>query len=108
MITRASLRPVTACGQLGRFGLAGLCLMPGSAWACATCFGNSDEAMARGMTMGILALLVVVTFVLGGLAAFGIFLARRAARYNLDPGSVPSAAEAQPIALAPALSQPTK
>lgn len=47
--------------------------------ACATCFGRSDSAMAQGMNMGILFLLVVILAVLAGLVGFIVFLARRAA-----------------------------
>jgi hypothetical protein len=47
--------------------------------ACAVCGGQSDAPMARGMTLGILFLLVVVGGVLGGITAVGVFFARRAA-----------------------------
>ena len=47
--------------------------------ACATCFGKSDSDLAKAMNWGILSLLAVVVLVLGGLAAFFIYLARRAA-----------------------------
>jgi len=47
--------------------------------ACATCFGKSDSNLARGMNWGIFSLLAVVVFVLGCIAAFFIYLARRAA-----------------------------
>jgi len=47
--------------------------------ACAACFGKSDSNLAQGMNWGILSLLAVVVFVLGSIAAFFIFLARRAA-----------------------------
>ena len=47
--------------------------------ACAVCGGQSDAPMARGMTLGILTLLVVVGGVLGGITAVGVFFARRAA-----------------------------
>jgi hypothetical protein len=67
--------------------LAALLIRPSSVQACAACFGKSDDAMARGMNMGILALLVVVSFVLSGFAAFAIFLARRAARFAAQAGS---------------------
>lgn len=50
-----------------------------SALACATCFGRSDSALAQGMNMGILFLLGVILAVLGGIAGFIVFLARRAA-----------------------------
>lgn len=59
--------------------LAGCLAGPRSLWACAACFGASDSSMARGMNFGILTLLIVVLATLGGLAAFFIYLARRAA-----------------------------
>ena len=66
-----------------RFFLLGFALiwaaLPQTAGACAACFGKSDSAMAKGMNMGILALLFVVTFVLSGFFAFMIFLIRRSA-----------------------------
>jgi hypothetical protein len=74
----------------------GMAVLPASDQACAACFGKSDDAMARGMNMGILALLIVITLVLAGLASFFIFLARRAARVGVLPGpsaSVPSTTE---------------
>src|SRR6266478_2793281 len=46
--------------------------------ACAACYGQSDSAMAAGMNWGILSLLTVIVFVLGGVAGFSVFLARRA------------------------------
>jgi preprotein translocase subunit SecG len=52
------------------------------AQACAACFGESDGPMARGMNAGIMALLAVVTVVLGGFFAFMIFLARRASTHS--------------------------
>ena len=61
-----------------------LCLLSGPLTtpllACATCFGRSDSALAEGMNMGILFLLGVIGVVLGGIASFMIFLARRAAQ----------------------------
>ncbi len=47
--------------------------------ACAVCYGKSDSDLARGMNWGILSLLAVVVFVLGGIASFFVYLARRAA-----------------------------
>ena len=59
--------------------------------ACATCFGASDSKMAEGMNMGILALLMVVGMVLGGLTLGFVALAVRSnrvrsARLEEDPG----------------------
>jgi hypothetical protein len=45
--------------------------------ACAACFGKSDSNLAKGMNMGIFALLGVIVTVLGGIASFFVFLARR-------------------------------
>ena len=47
--------------------------------ACAACYGQSDSPMAHGLNGGILSLLIVVVGVLGSIAAFFIYLARRAA-----------------------------
>lgn len=60
---------------------------PGAALACAACYGQSDSPMAAAMNWGILTLLAVIVAVLGGIAAFFAFLARRAA------GAVPAASE---------------
>ena len=45
--------------------------------ACAACFGQSDSRMAQGMNMGIFALLLVITCVLGGVASFFVYLGKR-------------------------------
>lgn len=50
-----------------------------NAMACAACYGKSDSDLAHGMNWGIFALLLVVTFVLGGIASFFVYIARRAA-----------------------------
>ena len=57
-----------------------LVLLPNVASACAACYGRSDDAMARGMNMGIFTLLIVVVGVLAGIAGVGIFFAVRSAR----------------------------
>ena len=59
--------------------------------ACAVCGGQSDAPMARGMTLGIIFLLVVVAGVLGGITAVGVFFARRAAAMNQEPNATDSA-----------------
>ena len=50
---------------------------PRSVQACAACYGQSDSPLAAGMNWGILSLLVVITSVLGGVAAFFVFLVRK-------------------------------
>ena len=52
---------------------------PAVARACAACYGQSDSPLAQGFNWGILSLLAVVVCVLGGIAGFFVFLARRAA-----------------------------
>ena len=63
------------------FGVA-LGLAPLPVRACAACFGQSDSPLAEGMNMGIFSLLVVVVFVLGGIASFFIYLAKKSAAVN--------------------------
>jgi hypothetical protein len=59
-------------------GLA-VALQPGAVLACAACYGQSDSPMAQGMNWGIFSLLAVVVTVLGGIAGFFVYLARRSA-----------------------------
>jgi len=73
-------------------GLAmGLAFRPDSALACAACYGaNVDTPLTQGMNWGIFSLLAVIGCVLGGVAGFAVFLAKKAA--------------ATPLPVAPALS----
>jgi hypothetical protein len=57
---------------------------PGSVLACAACYGQSDSPLAAGMNWGILCLLGFIGGVLGGVAAFFIFLARRSRRVEAE------------------------
>jgi hypothetical protein len=50
-----------------------------SALACAACFGQSDSPLAKGMNAGIFCLMGVVVCVLGTIASFAIFFAKKAA-----------------------------
>ena len=54
-------------------------LAPVRGWSCSACFGASDSPLAVGFNMGILSLLAVTMMVLGGIATFFIYLARRSA-----------------------------
>ena len=90
-MNRGSFRQLLLAGVA-----AGIAALPASVQACAACFGKSDDAMARGMNMGIFALLIVIMSVLAGLTSFFIFLARRAARVGAlssASASAPSTAE---------------
>jgi hypothetical protein len=58
--------------------IAAIAAMPAHpAAACAACFGKSDSPLASGMNWGIFSLLAVIVPVLGGVAAFFIYLARK-------------------------------
>ena len=57
--------------------------------ACAACFGQSDSPLAKGMNMGIFSLLVVVVFVLSGIAAFFIYLAKKSSAAAASEPVVP-------------------
>ena len=83
--------------------------------ACTACAGRSDDAMARGMNMGIFALLIVIVSVLAGIASFAVFLARRAAQFPAQSATPVDVSEAAPSAESDAeahsvesISQPTK
>ena len=64
--------------------LSALCVMamPHGASACSVCFGDPTSPASKGLAWAVFALLGVVLVVLGGLSAFLIFLARRAAAAN--------------------------
>lgn len=51
-------------------------LLPASASACAICYGEPDSPMTRGLTWGILALVLVVAIVLSGVVAFFVHTLR--------------------------------
>jgi len=65
---------------MAAFVIAASFLSTPTAQACATCFGQSDELMAKGMNMGILTLLICIVGVLFGIASVGFYFIRRAAR----------------------------
>ena len=50
-----------------------------SALACAACYGKSDSPLAQAMNWGIFSLLGVVVGVLGTIASFFVFLAKKSA-----------------------------
>ena len=59
------------------FLMIALALAPSQLFACATCFGKSDSALASGMNWGIFTLMAVIITVLGTIASFFIFIIRR-------------------------------
>lgn len=78
------------------FALGAALLELGSnrALACAACFGQSDSSMARGMNMGIFAMLMVITTVLCGVAGFFVYVARRTSQIE-DSAAHPNLSEPQ-------------
>ena len=72
---------------------ATLASVPMPALACSVCFGDPNSATAQGVVMGVLALLGVVLCVLGGFAAFAIYLARRASSSAAESIPTPDAAK---------------
>jgi hypothetical protein len=66
-----------------------LVLQPNLLRACAACYGQSDSPMAKGMNWGIFSLLAVIVGVLGGVAAFFVYLARRSATLAAESAAAP-------------------
>ena len=76
-----------------------LALHAPSARACAACYGQSDSPLAAGMNWGIMTLLGMIVLVLGGVAAFFVFLARRSAALAAPAAAVgQSSSSARPKA----------
>ena len=73
------------CRFLWAIIAAALAFHADAARACAMCYGQSDSPLAKGMNWGIASLLLVVVGVLGAIASFAIFLARRAAAAPPSP-----------------------
>jgi len=80
-----------AIRRCGATAVVVMIVAPQELLACAACYGKSDSALAQGMNWGILSLLALVVFVLGGIAAFFVYLAKRAAGSN-GAAAVPVAA----------------
>jgi len=73
-------------------------LSPPTGWACVACYGQSDSPLAAGMNWGILSLLGFIVCVLGGVAGFFIFLARKsAALKKADAPAAIAKAELSPL-----------
>ena len=70
--------------------LSVLLAWPNALYACSVCYGESNSPMAIGLSWGIAALLGVVLMVLGGIAAFFFYLARRSAAGTPAASSHPS------------------
>ena len=78
---------------LGSAAVISLTLLPTPAFACPVCYGAIEGPAADAMNLAILALLGVTGLVLGGVAAFFIYLTKRAQtnqenkEWQTDPAS---------------------
>ena len=45
--------------------------------ACSACYGDSNSSMSKGLVAGITVLLGVVVTVLGGIATFFVYIAKK-------------------------------
>ena len=78
---------------LGSTAGISLILLPTPAFACPVCYGAIEGPAADAMNLAILALLGVTGLVLGGVAAFFIYLTKRAQtnqenkEWQTDPAS---------------------
>jgi hypothetical protein len=93
-VNREMNKPGFWRGGLVAIGIA-IGLSPSPVFACAACFGQSNSAMARSLNWGILSLLVVVVGVLGSIASFFVYLAKRSATLAgpAEPATLPELAE---------------
>ena len=66
---------------------------PAPVLACAACYGKSDSALAEGMNWGVFTLLIVVAGVLGSVASFFVYLAKRSAALGSASGQPAGSAE---------------
>ncbi len=89
----AFMRQICVPVAVARCTLLGLLLAfltnPGSIWACAACYGQSDSPMAHGLNWGIFSLLLVVVLMLGGIASFFVYLARRSSALSSGANKSP-------------------
>ena len=67
--------------DIGYLCFLGILMLHQEAFACASCFGESDSAMAEGMNAGVLTLLIIIGGTLAAIASFFIYLIWRGARH---------------------------
>lgn len=58
---------------------------PRTAFACAACTGRSDDAVAEGLNVAVLTLLLVLLAVYGAVISSLVYLIRRASKHPLTP-----------------------
>ncbi len=67
---------------LSAMAVLALVLTGSDALACATCFGDPDSNMSKGVVWGVVVLAGIVGFVLAGVAGVGVFWMQRSRRLN--------------------------
>ena len=68
------------CGLAGAVLLA-LVMLPGSAYACGSCYGAADSPATNGMNFAILSMIGVTGGVLAAITSFFLYLRKRARLY---------------------------
>ncbi len=72
---------------VGLLALAGVLLLPEAASACATCFGDPDSPMTKGLNKGILTLLGFIGLVQVGIVRVAWTMRQRAKNFAETSGS---------------------
>lgn len=67
--------------------LPAMLMAPEVAQACATCFGDPESPMSKGVVAGVYVLIGIVGFVLAGVACTGVFWMHRGR--TLSQGTTP-------------------
>ena len=78
-------KPLTFLILTGAWYLAHGCFLNAAAFACAVCFGNSESDQTKGVMAGVILLLGVITFVLGGIIVYIITCVQRAKKLYPAP-----------------------
>lgn len=78
------MRPLLKTATWMPLWIAILSFWSSNAEACATCFGQTDSPLGRGLNWGIMTLLVVVNGVVAGICSFFVYVARRSAKLEAE------------------------
>lgn len=70
-------------------------LSPSPLFACAACYGRSDDPLAHGINWGILTLLCFVVLILSSIAAFFYVIIHRGAAAQAKPAAEENLSEAR-------------
>lgn len=64
--------------------MLGLFLLSPQMLGCATCYGQSDSELAKGMNWGIITMIFVVYLVIFSIIGFFVFIVRRSALASVE------------------------